>query len=161
MATILTVLAFVTLACSIGGLTLGDHSATVEFKLTEERLNEMVANIDSVNNSDPDNLLDKITNIELHDGYIRFFGEDTLLDGSQVSGNFDISLTAVDGNLVVALIAVDIPGVDMNDPRITKVNTELSKDFSDIVAESQGDVVFKEAKVEEDLLTFTIQVGFN
>ena len=159
LAGVLVILILSSLSCSIGGLTLGKDSATVEVTLTEDRLNQIFSNAKSLNNSNPDNLLDKITSVELHDGYIRAFGEDTLADGSQVNGSFDVSLSAVDGQLQVQLIAVDIPNVDMNDPRIVDVNAELTKDLSTMVTDTNGSVTFKDTKVSEGLLTLTVQVG--
>ena len=159
MAAFLGALIVSSLACSIFGLTLGNDSATLEVTFTEDRLNQMFRNIRTLNNANPDNLLDKITSVELHEGYIRAFGEDTLPDGSLVKGSFDVSITAVDGKLKVELIAVDIPNVDMSDPRIVDLNTELAQDLSTMVTDTNGNVTFKDTRVSEELLTLTVQVG--
>ena len=160
-AIIFSVLALASLACSIGSLSLDRNSAVVEIKLTEERLNDVFLHARTLDSSNPHNLLDKITSIELHDGYLRAFGEGKTDDGTRISGSFDTSFAAVDGVLKVEIIGVDIPGIDLSDERIQDINHELSQELSEIAAESNGDVTFQEAKVEEDLLTLTVQVEFD
>ena len=158
LLTLVSILFLSSIACSIGGLSLEKDSATVEVNLSEDRLNQWLTNRASLDSSNPDNLLDKITSVELHDGYIRAYGEDSLPDGSQVKGSFDVSIKAEDGQLKVELIAVDIPNIDMSDPRIVDLNTELASDLATMVEDTNGNVTFNEARISEDQLTLTVQV---
>jgi hypothetical protein len=147
------------LACSLGGVTIGKDSATVDVTLKQDQVNELLKN-EQATSSDPDRLLDKITSVEMHDGYMRIFGTGKTPAGDEVEGSFDVSLGAENDVLQVKIIAVDMPGVDMSDPRIEKTNTELEKELTESVTESNGEVQFKEASVTEGALNLKVQVNY-
>ena len=102
--------------------------------------------------------MEKITSVEIHDGFIRLFGEDLKTDGTSVPGSFDVSVGAADDELKVQIIAVDLPGVTLDDPRIVDANTEMARELSQCVRESNGDVMFKEASVSEAGLKLKMEV---
>ena len=106
-------------------------------------------------------LLDRPTRVELHEGYIRFVGTNLQPDGSEVEGSLDLSLTSENGQLKARIFAVDIPGVDLEDPCVVGFNQELEYAFSHMLDDTSGELLFKEVVVEEDVLRMKIQVNIN
>jgi hypothetical protein len=159
VAVLLAVLVLVSLACTIGGLTLGKNSATIDINLTQDQINTILQKAMAENSGNSDQLLDTITGVELHDGYIRLLGTAKASDGSQVSGSYDTSLTAENDALKAQIIAVSIPGVDLTDPRIVKMNQQMTDALSKSVSESNGEVLFKEANVTEGNLHLKVQIN--
>ncbi len=110
---------------------------------------------------DCQHVLDRATRIELHDGYMRFVGTKLQPDGSEVEGSLDLRLTAENAQLKARIIAVDIPGVDLNNRCITESNEELEYAFAHMLDLTPGEVLFKEVTVEEDVLRMKVQVDIN
>jgi hypothetical protein len=106
-------------------------------------------------------VLDHATRVELHEGYIRFVVTKPQPDGSEVEGNLDLSLTAENAQLKAKVIAVDIPGIDLNDRCIVEANEEMEYAFTFMLEYTPGDVMFKEVTVEEGILRMKIQVNLN
>jgi hypothetical protein len=156
----LGLLALAALACSMPGVSIGANSATIDFTLTQDQVNRLFQNA-VVSNSDTHGLLDKVTGVELHNGYIRVLGSTQDASGNEVSGSFDTSISAEDDILKVQVTGVNIPGVDMNDPRIVDANKKMAESLTKSVTESNGDVQFKQAEVQEGKLLMKIQVNFN
>jgi len=158
----LVMIGLTSLACAIGGINIGKNSATIDVTLNQDQINQLLSNATVQADTSSDNsLLDKITSVEMHDGFIRTFGTKTQPDGTELSGSYDVSFGVENGALKVKIIAVDLPGVDLNDPRIVRANQEMEKGFTEMVTESNGDVLFKEAIVKDGVLKLTIQVNFN
>jgi hypothetical protein len=107
------------------------------------------------------NVLDHATRVELHDGYIRFVGTKLQPDGSEVEGSLDLSLTAENAQLKAKVIAIDIPGIDLNNRCVIESNAELAYAFTHMLDYTPGDVLFKEVTVEEGVLRMKIQVNLN
>lgn len=104
-----------------------------------------------------DDLLDDVR-LELHDGFLRFVGTNTQPDGSRVPGSIDLFFGAEDGMLVARIIAVDIPGIDMNDPTVVEINHKLEVEFSWEMDTPGADVLFKDVQVTEQELLIKLQV---
>jgi hypothetical protein len=116
---------------------------------------------DGVYLTDHCNVLDRATRVELHDGYIRFVGTKMQPDGSEVDGSLDLSLTAENDQLKAKILAVDIPGIDLNNSCVVESNEELEYAFTHMLDYTPGDVLFKEVAVEEGVLRMKIQVNIN
>jgi hypothetical protein len=155
---VLLVFLLPSIACSIGGITFGQNGATIEVSLTEDQVNTLFTNVQGVETNGVNRLLDQVTGVEMHDGYIRVLGT-TNSSGQEVSGSFDVSVGAENDVLVVQIIAVNIPGIDMTDPRIIEANEELTEELSQSVTDTNGDVLFKEATVTDDELNLVLQVN--
>jgi hypothetical protein len=157
---LLAALALASLACMIGSITINNGVATVEVILTEAQLNNLlVRNLDNLVEHDRDELLDRITAVEFHDGYLRVLGENIEPDGAEVPGNFDVRFGAEDDALVAEIFAVRMPGVGLDDPRIVAANEELAEALGRQVTRSNGQVLFKEAAVKDGALWMKIEVG--
>jgi hypothetical protein len=155
---VVLIFSLASLACEIGGISFGQNGATIEVTLTEGQVNTLFNNVESFGASDANRLLDKISGVEMHNGYIRMLGTTTNSNGQEVSGSFDVSVAADNDVLVAQIISVNIPGVDMTDPRIVNANEELSRELSKSVTDTNGDVAFKEATVTENELKIVVQV---
>jgi len=155
---LMAIVLLTSIACTMGGVTISKDKATIQINISEDQVNTMLQRSESNLGVSSEGLLKKIESVEFHNGYIRVYGEDETPDGATVSGSFDISLMAEDGELKVQIIAVNVPGVDLNDPRIVKANRELEEELSQSVRESNGDVLFKEASVSESGLMLTVEV---
>ena len=158
---ILVVLALVvltSLACSIGGLTISGNKATVDITLTEDQLNQMIAKSASNTVVDGKELLTKVTKVEFYGGYLRAYGTMQNSGGDDVDGNMDLAFSTKDDVLVVKIIAVDFPGITMDDPRIVDANNEIAKSLTESVTESNGEVKFLDANVNKDGLHLKIEI---
>lgn len=105
-----------------------------------------------------DGLLDNVTRKELHEVTIRFPGTRRLPDGSALDSSFELSMRAENGILVARVTAVDIPGVELNDPTVVEINEDIESDLSSMDIDLNSEVLFKEVKLTEDALRMKIQV---
>jgi hypothetical protein len=151
---------FTSMACSVGGLTLGKNSATVEVTLDQQKIDLIFNNLPDYSSMTDNQFLKKINDVKLHDGFIRIFGEGVTQDGKDVSGSVDVEVDAQNNVLIVEIIAVNIPGIDINDTRIENVNQVLAKELTEVVTETNGDVLFKKAEVAGGQLKMTVQVNY-
>jgi hypothetical protein len=158
VAAMLAILALSSLACSFSGPRMGRVSSVVDITLTQEMFDQMSRNSE-VHLGDDCVPLDEVTRVELHDGFIRFLGKNIQSDGKEVDGSFDLSLGAEDDMLKARIVAVDIPGLTVNESCIADANIELAMDFSELAEDPQGEVLFKEVVVEEGALKMKVQVN--
>lgn len=160
IAALLALLMFTSLACSFGTLTIGKNSATLDITLKEDEINQLFNSITVDNQSDRDQLLDKVTGVEMHDGFIRVLGTKTAANGSEVKGSYDVSFSAENDALKVKIIAVDIAGIEVGDAVVTRINQKISDSLNHSMTESHGEVLYKEVSVSEGLLKIKIQVNY-
>jgi hypothetical protein len=156
---LLGMLVLSSLACSLGGVTLGDNAALIDITLNQDEINKFLNRVEVRQDYSRNRLLDKVSSVEMHDGFVRVYGSDTRPDGSVVNGSFDVSFAAEDDILKVQIVAVNIPGIELNDPRIVKANQELSDELTQSVRDSNGDVQYKEASVQDGVLKMKVQVN--
>lgn len=157
---LLAMVALISLACSFSGVGVNTISPLVDITITQDEFDQMSSKAD-VHASGHCDQLDKVSRIELHDGFIRFVGAKVQPDGSEVDGSFDLSLGAENDMLKARIVAVDIPGVALNDQCIVEANQELEDELSHLVTDPQGEVLFKEVAVEEGVLRMKVQVHIN
>ncbi len=160
-AVLLAILVLTSIACSVGGLTLGKNSAEVEITLNEDKLNKLIQNSDVHVNTPDDVLLENVTKVEMHDGFMRVFGTGKTPSGAEVDGSYDVSFGVENDVLAVKIIAVDIEGITLDDPRIVKANEEIAKGLIESVTESNGEVTYKEAYIKDGQLHMKVLVKFN
>ena len=148
-----------TSACSFLTPRLGSFTETVDISLDEDMF---VGSHPSfrINNHDFWEVLDvDVDRMELHDGFVRFLGTQRLPDGSRADCTIDVQLGAENGMLTASIIAVDIPGTELTDPAVVKINQDLKADlyFNDF--DPDAEVLFKEVEVTEDALRIKVQVN--
>lgn len=150
-----------TMACSFGGMTIGSNSAVIDVTLNEDEINKMIDHV-TVEKNDPDfELLETVTSVEMMDGFIRVHGTTKDANGATVEGSYDAGVSVKDNILVVQIVNVDIPGIDLSDPRVEKVNQNLMEGLTKSVTESNGEVLYKEASVKDGVLRLKVQVNYN
>jgi hypothetical protein len=145
------------LACSFtGDLRRG---GTLEFSLSEDRINDLLNR--STNNLDEDDLLlDEITQVDIQDGRIQVFGDYTDENGATQEGSYEITMAAEDGALVVEIVAVDIEGMTMDDPRVQQANEKIADALSEAAAQNQGEVAFTAVEVKDGEVSFTLEFNW-
>ena len=165
---VMALLAFVTitsLACSLSGIRINGTIPEVNVTITEEELNKPSEHGPMHAEFHLDgpcrDLLDKVTNVELHDGFVRFIGTKHLDNGSTADGSLDLRLDAKNDILQMEIIAVDIPNFDLTDPCITDFNQEAEQEMRKLVSDPEAQVLFKEVNVEEGVLKMKIQVNID
>jgi hypothetical protein len=148
-----------TSACSFLTPRLGSFSETVDITLDEELFADSRPTFNIHNHSFWEDLDVDVDRMELHDGFVRFLGTQRLPDGSRADCTIDVRLGAEDGMLTASIIAVDIPGTELTDPAVVKINQELEADlyFNDF--DPDAEVLFKEVEVTEDALRIKVQVN--
>jgi hypothetical protein len=104
-------------------------------------------------------LLDRFNRIEIHEGFLRYFGTKHQPDLSEVEGSFDLALAAQDGTLDARIIAVDIPGIDLDDHIVLEVNRELADELTHMVYDSHGVVYFDEVVLREGEMNLKLHVS--
>ena len=127
-ALFLLIIAMAATACGTS-ISVDEDSVEVTVPLSESTVNRLLRS--SFVEQDDDNLLDDITSIDMQPGLIRLFGTYTHSDGSTVPGSADLTMSAKDGALDAEITAVDIAGLDIDHPRVTRINDLMSKAFSD------------------------------
>lgn len=155
---LLVMLAITASACSFNHVNVGPITQVVDITINQEQFNEGLPQSTIHMNGPYDRLLDKVTDVEIHDGFIRYVGTKTLADGSEAEGSFDLNIGAGNDMLKVRIVAVNIPGVDLNDPRIVKANDEMEAELTDMLTDSPGEVLFKEVKATEGALRMKLLV---
>ena len=154
----IAMLALVTSACGFHAPGLGRVTQVIDISIPEEMLQQSSPTFTVGDHNFYDPLLDDVTRLELHDGYLRFVGTRTQPDGSVVPGSVDLYVGAKDDNLTARIIAVDIPGIEIDDPLVVEINQEMKVEFYRVMASPDADVLFKDVQVTEEELRMKIQV---
>jgi hypothetical protein len=154
----LFVLAISTTACSINGSSVIPDTVSMDVTIRQAELDWASRDEDSSVGHPCHDLLDELTRVEIHDGFIRYFGIKHFLDGSHVHGSFDLTVRAEDGVLNASVVAIDIPGFDLDDPRVLKVNRELEHQLTDMANQSSDDVYFDDVTLREGEMNFKLQI---
>jgi len=165
---VIAVLVFVTitsLACSLSGIGIHGTTPIVDVTITEDELNKPSEHGSLHTEFHLDgpcrHLLDRVTSVELHDGFVRFIGIKHLEDGSIADGTLDLRLGAENDILQMEIIAVDVPNFDLSAPCITEFNQEAEQEMRELVSDPEAQVLFKEVKVEEGVLRMKVQVNLD
>jgi hypothetical protein len=155
---LLVLLAITASACSFTTTSVGPVTQMVEISIDQEQFDQALQHSTMHMDGPYDRLLDKVTAVEIHDGLVRYEGTKTLADGSQAAGSFDLSVAAENDMLKARIIAVDIPGVDLNDARILKANAEMEAELAEMLSDSSAQVLFKEVTATEGNLRLKLLV---
>jgi hypothetical protein len=151
-----------TTACSFSVPRLGNINQEVEVSIPAEMFNNRgphftVGDTDLLNGA----LLDRTTKVELHDGFVRFYGFRTQPDGSEVPGSFDMTLTAENDKLSARITSVDIPGMKVTDPLVVRLNNEIKVDLTGMDFDQHAEVLFKEVRITAESLYMKVQVNLD
>jgi hypothetical protein len=161
IAALLVIMALFSTACTLNGVEASTISPVIDIVLTQEDFDRFPVEGGFTLNGPGDTLLDEVSRVELHDGFIRYQGMKVQPDRSRVYGSFDMSLGAEQGMLKARIVNVNIPGVELDDPRVMDANQELEDELLHEMAGSYGEVKFKVVEVKEGLLRMKIQVNLH
>jgi len=153
----LLIMALVT-ACGTT-ISVDEDSVEVTVPLSESAINRLLRY--SFVEQDVDNLFDDITSIDMQPGLIRMFGTYTNSDGSTVPGSADLTMSAKDGALDAEITAVDIAGLDIDHPRVTRINDVMADAFAEEASDnviSNDQAEFVSVEITEDGMEITIRV---
>jgi hypothetical protein len=143
------------LACAFSGNL---REGTVDITLDEDMLNRMLRE-DNKASDDGADLLKDITAVDMQDGIIRVIGVYDTPAGEEAEGSYDVATYAENGELRAELVAVNMEGVSMDDPRIERVNAELTRELAETAAENRGEVEFTNVEVTEDGLKISLKLN--
>jgi hypothetical protein len=148
-----------TSACSFLTPRLGSFTQTVDISLDEDMFAGSHPTFQIHNHDFWEDLDVDVDRMELHDGFVRFLGTQRLPDGSRADCTIDVQLGAENGMLTASIIAVNIPGIELTDPAVVKINQDLKADlyFNDF--DPDAEVLFKEVEVTEYALRIKVQVN--
>lgn len=157
---VLALLAMTSFACAFSADDFRSGSAKVDIHMNESEINTLLEN--STNHiDDNDMLLDSISRVDLHDGFVRVFGTYQKADRSQATGSYDVSFRAEHGALRAEITGVDIEGVSLADARIQNLNTELAESLARSARKSNGEVEFEYVRITDDALSMQVNVEWN
>ena len=153
---VVLMMAMLSMACIFSGISVGDTtSLELTVTLKEDTLNRLLRH--SFTEQDEDNLLKTITSVDMQADLIRIYGTYTHSDGSEVPGSVDLIFSVKDGKLNAEIIAVDIAGLDVNHPRVTRINDVLEREVGEAASDSD-EVEFVSVEITEDSLEFIVKV---
>jgi hypothetical protein len=102
-----------------------------------------------------------IQRMELHDGFIRLLGTCAGREGGSDVCSFDVRLSATDGRLVSEIIAVDVPGLNLDDLRILRINQNMQVQLFLEGIDAGAKVLFQDVTVTEKGIDLSIEVTFS
>ncbi len=143
------VLALASTACGMMSVSTEGGELTIEVNVSEDQVNRMVGNVLRTG-TDKEFLFEDVTSVDLLEpNVIRVFGE--MADGT--SGSYDMTIDAADETLQLEVVAVDVPGVTLDDPRVQAANDELAEAFLNSArSDGEGGGVVDAAVVADELV---------
>jgi hypothetical protein len=153
------VLALVISACSFLDPGLGEISQKIDITLDQDLFSQSQPTFKIHDHNFWEDLDVDVNRLELHDGYLRCLGTRSMRDGSKVDCTIDTSLGAEDGMLAARIIAVDIPGIELTDPKVVKINQELEAHQFLAGFDRNAEVLFKDVQVTEGALRMKVQMN--
>lgn len=154
LASVILTLALASSACGIVSVSTEGGELTVSVNVSEEQVNGIIGRATTAAGNRDDFLFDETTGVDLLEpNLIRVFGT-----ANGEAGSYDMTMDAVDESLKIEVVAVDIPGVTMDDPRVQQANDDLAQAFLDNVRTGdEGGVA--DVAVVGDELRFTFRAA--
>lgn len=154
LASLILALALATSACGIMSVSTEGGELTINVNLSEDQVNGIIGRAVRNANTDDDFLLKEVSGIDLMEpNIIRVSG--TTPEGAP--GSYDMTIDAVDEALQLAVVAVDAPGVTLDDPRVQAANDDLAAAFLESARSGNGEGGITDVAVVGDELVFTIK----
>lgn len=157
VASLLLVLSLVLTACGMMSVSTEGGELTISVNVSETQVNRIIGNVFRTDSQD-EFLFEDVSSVDLMEpNVMRVFG--TTAEGA--SGSYDMTIAAEDESIKLEVIAVDVPGVTMDDPRIQAANDELAEAFLNNARSDGEDGGVTEVSVVADELVFTIKAPLN
>lgn len=157
IAVMILALAVISAACGVMSVSTEGGELTITVNLNESQANRLIGNVFTSNDGD-DFLFTEIASVDLIEPNIMRVSGSTA-DG--VSGTYDLTIDVVDEALKIEVVAVDVPGVTLDDPRVQAANDELAQAFLDSARSDGESGGVADVAVVADELIFTIKAPLN
>jgi len=157
VAVMILALALVSTACGVMSVSTEGGELTINVNLSESQANRLIGNVITSNEGD-DFLFTEISSVDLIEPNIMRVSGSTA-DGA--SGTYDLTIDVVDEAIKIEVVAVDVPGVTLDDPRVQAANEELAQAFLDSARSDGEDGGVADVAVVADELIFTIKAPLN
>lgn len=157
IAVMILALALISAACGVMSVSTEGGELTINVNLNESQANRLIGNVFTSNDGD-DFLFTEIASVDLIEPNIMRVSGSTA-DG--VSGTYDLTIDVVDEALKIEVVAVDVPGVTLDDPRVQAANDELAQAFLDSARSDGESGGVADVAVVADELIFTIKAPLN
>ncbi len=157
IAVMILALAVISAACGVMSVSTEGGELTINVNLNESQANRLIGNVFTSNDGD-DFLFTEIASVDLIEPNIMRVSGSTA-DG--VSGTYDLTIDVVDEALKIEVVAVDVPGVTLDDPRVQAANDELAQAFLDSARSDGERGGVADVAVVADELIFTIKAPLN
>lgn len=157
IAVMILALAVISAACGVMSVSTEGGELTINVNLNESQANRLIGNVFTSNDGD-DFLFTEIASVDLIEPNIMRVSGSTA-DG--VSGTYDLTIDVVDEALKIEVVAVDVPGVTLDDPRVQAANDELAQAFLDSARSDGESGGVADVAVVADELIFTIKAPLN
>ena len=153
LAVLLLALLLSATACGILSVSTEGGELTITVNLAEDQVNGIVSRVNEGGQNSDDFLFADISSVDLLEpNVMRVFG--TTADGAE--GSYDVTIDAVNETLQIEVVAVDVPDVTLDDPRVQAANDELAEAFlNNARTGNEGGVAG--AAVVNDELRFTFK----
>lgn len=157
IAVMILALAVISAACGVMSVSTEGGELTINVNLNESQANRLIGNVFTSNDGD-DFLFTEIASVDLIEPNIMRVSGSTA-DG--VSGTYDLTIDVVDEAVKIEVVAVDVPGVTLDDPRVQAANDELAQAFLDSARSDGESGGVADVAVVADELIFTIKAPLN
>ena len=157
IAVMILALAVISAACGVMSVSTEGGELTISVNLNESQANRLIGNVFTSNEGD-DFLFTEIASVDLIEPNIMRVSGSTA-DG--VSGTYDLTIDVVDEAIKIEVVAVDVPGVTLDDPRVQAANEELAQAFLDSARSDGESGGVADVAVVADELIFTIKAPLN
>src|SRR5690606_12291356 len=156
-AGLVLVLALVSTACGIMSVSTEGGELTIGVNISENQVNTLTGNVFQTDTGD-EFLFDQITSVDLLEpNVMRVFG--TTADGT--AGRYHMTTDPADETLQLEVVAVDVPGVTLDDPRVQAANDELAEAFLNNARSDGESGGVTDVAVVADELVLTIKAPLN
>ena len=157
IAVMILALAVISAACGVMSVSTEGGELTINVNLNESQANRLIGNVFTSNEGD-DFLFTEIASVDLIEPNIMRVSGSTA-DG--VSGTYDLTIDVVDEAVKIEVVAVDVPGVTLDDPRVQAANDELAQAFLDSARSDGERGGVADVAVVADEMIFTIKAQLN
>ncbi len=128
----------------------------IEVGLPESVVNTILS--ESVTTGDTENdLLTKVTSVDMKPGLITVTGTRTLADGTEAPGSFDLSLSTDNGTLHAAVSNVQIQGYSFTDDQLARLNQRIADSLSNSASDKK-DAQITSVNITDTSLQFVVTI---
>lgn len=136
---------------AISACTTSNREITINLK--ETNINEVIQEAAAIQE-----LPFQVQSVDMQDGMMRVFMSYRKPSGSELTGAYDISLKADQGQLKAEILNVEMDGLVLDQPILDKIAELITKDFINASANIRGQVSFQSLQIHEDGLQMVLQI---